>query len=192
MQPQSSLGNKKVHRVPSYHTTNIGRVTSLKDYEKFGIIEVVFLNHGMPFPVWVVNDIEREPVTGDQVIIGYIDGRKDAPYLAGFVKNYSYTTNFVTVSKDRIRLQLPIFEIGVKDGKAHKDVQSHLLDEAKLKSERVYVELSPSEAVLSFPVKDHPPAYFKLTSSGNEIYHPTGNTTVISHGDLPSKTTNTL
>lgn len=175
MQRQSSLGGQKIHRQADYNTTNIGRVTSIQKYKEFGIIEVVFLDHGQPFPVWIVGDIDREPVEGDQVIVGYIAGRKDAPYLAGYVKNFAYTTNFVMVGKDRIRFQLPIFEVGKKDGKAHKDVQEHLLKESKLKSERAYVELSPSEAIMSFPIEGESPAYFKVSKDGIEVHHPTGN-----------------
>lgn len=175
-QNQSSLGSKRIYRQPSYDTTNIGRVTSLKDFEKLGIIEVVFLDYGQPFPVWVVGDIEREPVTGDQVVIGYINGRKDAPYLHGFVKNSAYTTNFIKVSKDRIRLQLPIFDIGVKDGIAHEDTKTHLLDNKKL-PQRAYIDLDKDSALISFPTSKNgstPPAIIKVTATGVTIDHPTG------------------
>lgn len=173
MQHQSSLGSRKIHRAPSYNTTKIGRVTSVKDYEKWGRIEVVFLDYGQPLPVWVVGDIERKPVEGDHVIIGYIDGRRDAPYLIGFVKNKSYTTNFIRVEKDKIRIQLPVFDVGVKNGTAHNDVKGHLLDESKL-PQRAYVELSSNQAKISFPTsKSSPPAHIKITSEGMEMYHPT-------------------
>lgn len=173
-QGQSALGGKRVHRVADYDTTNIGKVTSTDRYEEHGIIEVVFLDYGQPFPVWVVGDIEREPVSGDQVVIGYINGRKDAPYLVGFVKNFSYTTGFIKVSKDRIRLQLPVFDIGVRDGLAHNDTKEHLLDEGKL-GQRAYLDLTPDGAVLSFPTgKDSPPATVKVTASEVHIDHPSG------------------
>lgn len=176
-QSQSSLGGRTVHRTPSYEATKIGKVISIADYKKYGKIEVVFLDHGYPLPVWVVGSIDREPVTGDQVLVGYMEGRKDAPYMVGFVRNESYTSNFIEVAKDRVRVQLPVFEIGKKDGVAHKDVKEHLLKDDKL-VQRAYVELTPDHAKLSFPTdKDGatPPTHFKISASGVEVFHPTGN-----------------
>ena len=180
MQEQSSLGGRVISRLPNYTHTKIGRVTSVKDFHKYGRIEVIFLDYSQPAPVWVFNDIDREPVEGDQVLVGFIEGRKDAPYVIGFLKNASYTTNFVVVKKDKIKLQLPIFDIGIKNGKAHKDVQEHLLDNNK-QSERAYIELTPDGILASFPVdKDgaEPPAHIKIDASGIELFHPTGNITL--------------
>ncbi len=177
MKEQSSLGGRTIHRSPSYNQNKIGRVTSIKDFHKYGRIEVIFLDYSQPVPVWVFNDIDREPVEGDQVLVGYVDGRRDTPYVIGFLKNGSYTTNFVVVKKDKIKLQLPIFDIGVKDGVAHKDVQTHLLDNNN-QAQRAYIELTPTEALLKFPTsKDGstPPAHFKVTATGMEAFHPTGN-----------------
>lgn len=152
VQSQSSLGGHKVHRTPSYQMTKIGKITSIKDYKKYGKIEAVFLDHGYPFPVWVVGSIDREPVTGDQILVGYMEGRKDAPYMMGFVRNEAYTSNFIEVSKDRIRVQLPVLDIGVKNGRAHNDVKSNLMDDSKL-SQRAYVELTPLKATVYHPTK---------------------------------------
>lgn len=166
---QSSLGNRRVHRTPAHTQSKIGRVTSIKDYQAYGKIEVVFLDYGMPFPVWVIGDLDREPVTGDQVIVGYMEGRKDAPYLAGFVKNESYTSNFVQVSMNKIRLQLPVFEVGVRGGDAHKEAQSGLISDKTLKQHRAYVELTPDHAVISFPHDSGysaSPVTIKLTKAG--------------------------
>jgi hypothetical protein len=166
---QSSLGNRRIHRTPAHTQSKIGRVTSIKDYRDYGKIEVVFLDYGMPFPVWVVGDLDREPVTGDQVIVGYMEGRKDAPYLAGFVKNESYTSNFVQVSMNKIRLQLPVFEVGVRGGDAHKEAQSGLTSDQTLKHHRAYVELTPDHALISFPHDSGysaSPVTIKLTKAG--------------------------
>lgn len=175
MAEQSAFGSRKIHRAPSFDgITKIARVTSAKDFHKYGRIEVLFLDYGQPMPVWVVNDLDREPVEGDQVVIGYIDGRKDAPYLIGFMKNKSYTTNFIVVKKDKIKLQLPVFEIGKKDGVAHKDVQSNLLDGTK-QEQRAYVELTPDHAIVSFPTDKEgktPPAIIKITASEALVKHP--------------------
>jgi uncharacterized Zn-binding protein involved in type VI secretion len=174
MAGQNAFGSKQVHRDPDFSgVTKIARVTSAVDFNQFGRIEVIFLDYGQPMPVWVVGDIEREPVAGDQVIIGYIDGRKDSPYLIGFVKNKSYTTNFVVVKKDKIKFQLPIFDIGVIDGKAHKDTEGNLLDNSK-QAERAYIELTPTYALLSFPTSPTgatEPAIIKVTATGIDITH---------------------
>lgn len=178
MQDQSSLGSKTVNRNPSFNADRLARVTSVKDLYTAGRIEAVFLDFSQPSPVWVVGDLDREPVEGDMIVIGYLDARKDAPYMRGFVKNQAYTTHFMIVKKDKIKLQLPIFEIGVKDGKAHKDVQEHLLDNAK-QVERAYVELVEDHAIVSFPTSEDEPnrtTFVKLEPTRAVVAFPTGNT----------------
>jgi hypothetical protein len=173
---QSSLGTKKMNRLPKYSSYTIARVTSVADYHKYARIEVLFLDYSQPCPVWVIGELDREPVEGDQVLIGFIEGRQDMPYVKGFVKNKSYTTNFVVVKKDKIKLQLPIFEIGVKDGMAEKDVESNLLDNTK-QSERAYIELTEDHVFVSFPTsKDGStaPATIEITATGMTIDHPSG------------------
>ncbi|MGG1673512.1 hypothetical protein ACIFOE_23300 [Paenibacillus sp. NRS-1783] len=174
MKDQSSLGGKSLNRMPEFNATRLAKVTSTKDYEKYARIEVIFLDYSQPVPVWVMGDLDREPVEGDTVIIGYLDNRKDAPYLAGFQKNSSYGTNFINVKRDLIKLQLPVYEIGVKDGIADKDVQGHLLDDGK-QSLRAYVELTPEHALLSYPTDKegkNPPATVKVASDSVEISYP--------------------
>jgi len=208
MQEQSAFGSRQVHRLPPYSESKLARVTSTKDYIKYGRIEVIFLDYGQPAPVWVVGDIDREPVEGDMVVVGFLDNRQDSPYLIGFVKNENYTTNFVVVKKDKVKLQLPVFEIGVKDGKAHKDVKENLLDNAK-QTQRATVEMTADhllihypfdpelapmkielrksgEMELRLPVKNHSDAWLKASPSGWEISHPTGTLTVKKNQDLPS------
>lgn len=173
-QNQSSLGGKTIHRSPTYSQSKIGRVTSIQDYKLYGRIEVVFLDYGMPFPVWVIGDLDREPVTGDQVVVGYMEGRKDAPYLAGFIKNSSYTSNFVQIQQNRIRLQLPVFEVGERNGDAHNEAKSGMVDDNKphansLTHHRAYVELTPEHSLISFPYDENfvePPVTIKLTKKG--------------------------
>jgi len=174
MQMQSSLGGRVINRLPSFNNTRIGKVTSVKDYHEFGRIEVIFLDYSVPMPVWVVGNVDREPVTGDTVLVGYMDGRKDAPYLVGFVKNESYTTNFTIVSKDRIRLQLPIFGIGEEDSPATRDVRGHLLDDS-MEDKRAYIDVTPDHVMVSFPTSEDgsdPPATIKVTKDGVDIDHP--------------------
>jgi hypothetical protein len=116
----------------------IGHVTSVKNYDESGRIEVIFLDSSQPFPVWVVGHIDRKPVEGDQVLVGFIQGRHDAPYLHSFIKNESYTSNFIRVEKDRIILQMPLDD---NDAKAH-------LPEDK-RATRPYLELNSQAAMLN-------------------------------------------
>ena len=146
---QSSLGSRKIHRVPDFNVTHIGRVTKISDYESLGRIEVMFLDYGISHPVWVVGSIERKPVLNDLVLIGYINGRKDSPYLAGYVMNASYTTNFITIEENRIKIQLPIVD-------KQDDVDYHLTNDDNQDSR----------------------AYIILDSDGLTIHHPTGDITL--------------
>lgn len=149
----NSLGTKRVHRNPSYFMDKLGRVTSAADFRSKARIEVQFLDHGKCMPVWVVGDVDREPVAGDMVIIGYMEGRKDSPYLKAFVRNETYTANYIEVGKDYIRFQLP---------KNTDDRAKHMLEDAK-KSSRVYLELNANGISLYHPDGD----IFLNTPKGN-------------------------
>lgn len=140
----NSLGRRNIHRNPRYFIDKMARVKSAANYKEKGRIEVEFLDHGKCMPVWVVGDLDREPVTGDMVIIGWMEGRKDAPYLKGFIKNESYTANYFEIGKDYIRLQLP---------KNKDDREKHMTNEAK-KPSRVYIELNQSGIALYHPDGD--------------------------------------
>ncbi|WP_017814475.1 hypothetical protein [Paenibacillus shenyangensis] len=190
MKNQSSLGGRTTNRQPEFGVNRLAKVTSVKDYERFGRIEVIFLDYSQPVPVWIINNMDREPVEGDTVLIGYMDNRKDAPYMIGFQRNGSYSSNFITVARDKIRVQLPVFDIGVKGGLAHQDVQGNLLDESKLPM-RAYVELSADQAVVHYPADKKGAAssitmtatdttiqygtgHIKISEAGFEFFHPTG------------------
>ncbi len=174
MKDQAALGGQTTNRMPAFNATRPARVTSTKDFNKYGRIEVIFLDYSVPLPIWVVGDIDREPMPGDSVLVSYMDGRKDCPYLAGFIKNESYGTNFFVMKSDKIKLQLPIYGIGEKDSKATKDVQGHLLDNARQK-DRAYIELTPTHALVSFPTSEDGstvPATITVTADGVTITHP--------------------
>ena len=59
--------------------------------------------------------------------------------MIGFVRNESYTSNFICVSKDRITIQLPTDP---------DDIAGHLLDDSK-KSSRIVLELTSGGATLN-------------------------------------------
>lgn len=138
---QSGLGSPKVDRAPTYHITKMGKVIGTKDYKKYGKIDVVFLDYSAPMPVWVVGDIDREPVENDMVIVGYMEGRKDSPYLVGFVRNKAYTSNTIVIGKDYVRFQLPANQ---------KDREGGMLDESK-KAQRAYVEITSTKTRIHRP-----------------------------------------
>ena len=145
-QNQSALGRQKENRLPSYGSVvKIGRVASAKDYRKKGTIEVTFLDYGAPLPVWVIGSIDREPVTGDMVVIGYMEASKENPYLIGFIQNKSYTSNNIIIEKDRILFQFPTSE---EDRKAFNTG-----DKAKMK--RVYAELTKDAVKFVHPDVGH-------------------------------------
>jgi hypothetical protein len=132
MKTQSSLGREQTYNVPMYDQTQIGHVTSIKDYKKYGRIGVIFLDHSQPVNVWAIGcSMDREPVEGDMVLVGFIQGRPDSPYMINFVRNESYTSNFVVVDKDKILIQ---FTTDLED------IREHLLDDAK-KPQRMKIEL---------------------------------------------------
>jgi hypothetical protein len=140
----NALGQKKLHKSPQYTMDKIGRVTSAADYKTKARIEVEFLDHGKCMPVWVVGDVDREPMPGDMVVIGYMEGRKDCPYLRAFVRNESYTANYIEVGLEYIRFQLP----------KNKDDREKSMNDDSLKSSRVYIELNASGIALYHPDGD--------------------------------------
>lgn len=134
MQEQASLGRTLSHIKPKYEQTQIGRIVNNADYDKYGKVEVVFLDYSRPFPVWVNGDIDRKPSEGDLVLVGFIQGRADAPYLAGFVRNESYTANYIKVEKGKITLQVPTSEV---------DKKEHMTNDSR-KSTRMRLEIDSS------------------------------------------------
>lgn len=150
---QSSLGRKEVHNTPSYGANkDIARVVDTTDFDKYGIIDVVYIDGSNAARVWVTNPIDREPVTGDLILVGYISGQKNAPYLSGFIEE-SYMRNFVQIKKDLIRIQLPVMEIGVVEGISHKDTQEKLLND-DYRGKRALMELTPEHFYIQFPTED--------------------------------------
>lgn len=174
---QSSLGRQEIHNTPSYEGTDLARVIDTTDFDKFGIIDVVLLDGSNPSRVWVTNNIDREPVDGDMVLIGYIAGRKNSPYLLGFLDD-SYMRNFVQIKKDLIRLQLPLFDIGVIGGESHEDTKSNLLDDSH-RDNRAMIELTPEHLLIQFPTAPgSPPSYLKMTLDGKIIVQSRANTSL--------------
>lgn len=136
---QNALGKRKEHSTPVYQQTKMGRVVNTERYKLYGQIEATFLDYGTPMPVWVVGDLDREPCEGDFILVGYMEGRKDAPYLVGFVRNKAYTSNEIIIGKDYLRFQLPANA---------EDRKGSMLDDAKYLSSRPYVEVTPNKTTI--------------------------------------------
>lgn len=132
MKEQSSLGTRQIYGKPAYDQTQIGRVVSTANYDLYGRIDIMCLDHSQPLPVWVCGSLDRKPVEGDLVLIGFIQSRSDSPYVIGFVRNECYTSNFVIVEDSRILIQIPTDPT---------DVAGHLLDATK-QSTRMSVEIT--------------------------------------------------
>lgn len=137
----NGLPAKKVHKNPEYLMDKFATVTSAANYRTNRTIDVMFLDHGKAFPVWCVGDISREPVEGDMVVVGFLEGRKDSPYIKGFIKLNSVTANYIDVGKDYIRIQLP---------QNDDDAEEHMTDDSK-KNTRVYLEINNSGIALYHP-----------------------------------------
>jgi hypothetical protein len=94
--------------VPRFDYVTFARVTSNKDYEEYGRVDVQFLNDGglaggVPLPVWVIEDgAEVKPEEGDMVLIGFVQGNKDIPYLIGYVKDHYACGHMIRIDKDKI------------------------------------------------------------------------------------------
>lgn len=147
MQTQSALGNKVLNRLPDFSQTFLGRVTSVKDFDR-GRVEIALIDGGTPIVASVVGQIARKPVEGDKVLISYISGRPDAPYLLGFVHKDSFSSDSIRVEKDKITVKLP--------------------------NNAASVELSENGTVRINSKFGTTNAYINITASGIEIYHPNG------------------
>jgi hypothetical protein len=138
---KNNLPEKRVHKNPEYLMDKLARVVSNANYDGQRTVEVMFLDHGKSFPVWAVGHLERKPERDDLIIVGFIEGRKDSPYVKGFVKLESATSNYIVVTKDAIRLQLPLDET---------DANQHMTDDFR-KDTRAYIEINNNGIALYHP-----------------------------------------
>lgn len=173
---QTSLGTQQQNNTPRFGSNDIARVIGTDDFDLYGIIDVILLDGSNPARVWVSNSIDREPVSGDMVLIGYISGHKNAPYLIGFLDD-CYMRNFVQIKKDLIRMQLPIQAIGVIGGESHIDSQGKLLDDSH-RGNRAIIEVTPAHTYLQFPGGS-----VEITGGNMSIVH-SGNINITAGGTL--------
>lgn len=150
---QSSLPPKRSRETAfqSFNENIIARVEKTDDYETKGKIEVIFLNRTKPAPIWVFDG--AKPEVGDYVLVGYINGQKNNPYMQGLFSNKAWTSNFVRVEKDRIRIQFPTDDKDVtgEDPETENDPKSHLRDDATYLAKRAYLEIDKTGIKVHIP-----------------------------------------
>lgn len=134
----------------NFNDTLMARVEKTDDLKEQGRIEVIFLNRTKPAPVWVFDG--PDPVVGDYVMVGFVNGQKNNPYVAGIFKNRAWTSNFILVTNEMIRIQFPTEEKDVTgdDPKKENDPKSHLRDAAKLET-RGYLQIDATGIKLHAP-----------------------------------------
>lgn len=140
---QSSLPKKQVlitdHQ--KFNIPTLARVTKNDHYFSQSKIEVVFLNRTAPVPIWVLNSgASVKPEVGDYVLVDYIDGQKNNPYMVGLVSHKAYTSNFIRVEKDMIRIQFPTNPNDVLQGQEDNS-NSHLRNDAAYLASRYYIQI---------------------------------------------------
>jgi hypothetical protein len=149
---QSSLPPQKarITQFENFNMNSMARVERVDDYDK-GKIEVVFLNRTKPAPIWVFDG--PKPAVGDYILVGYIDGQKNNPYMQGFFSNKAWTSNFILVEKDRIRIQFPTVEKDVTgaDPTKENDPKNHLRNDTQYLNTRGYIQIDADGMTLHMP-----------------------------------------
>ncbi len=148
---QASLPRQqtRITQFQEFIKQGFARVTKNDDFETKGKIEVEFLNRTKPAPIWVLDPSVGKPEVGDYVLVGFIDGQKNNPYMAGIVAHKAYTSNFIRVEKTGITIQFPLDETDVV-GSGETDPKNHLRDDSK-QSTRIYLKIDASGATLHVP-----------------------------------------
>lgn len=128
----------------------MARVEKVDNLETKGQVEVIFLNRTKPAPVWVFDG--PSPAVGDYVMVGFVGGQKNSPYIAGIFRNRGWTSNFVLVTDKMIRIQFPTDSTDVTgaDESKENDPKSHLRDDEKLDT-RGYLQIDAEGIKLHAP-----------------------------------------
>ena len=174
---QNSLGEFKTHKPDSFTQLIPGRVVSTVDYEEFKQVAVSFSKGGTTLPVWVVEDgVSPKPVNGDWVLVGFIGGHKNQPYIAGYYRgNYAWS-NHIMMRRDEtteeILIQLPVLpELKIVD------LEEHLTNDTK-KETRAFVHLHTDFAEISFPTGPSSRVSIKADKNGNLTINAPGTVTI--------------
>lgn len=162
---QSSLPKKRIQvtQHQKFIEPQMARVSKNTDYFTHGKIEVIFINRTKPAPIWVLESgASPKPEVGDFVLVGYIDGQKNNPFMAGIFSHKAWTSNFIRVEKGMIRIQFPTDPKDV-DQSNSSSTKNHLRDDAKYLSSRAYVQVDASG------IKVHAPAGLDVTLEADTV-----------------------
>lgn len=159
---QHVLGEFKTHKPSSFTQLIPGQVVSVVDYDEFQQVEVAFSEGGTTIPVWVVEDgVSPKPVNGDWVLVGFIGGHKNQPYIAGYYRGKYAWSNHIMMRRDEttaeILIQLPTLTT---------DLEEHLTDDTK-KETRTYIRLSHEGFEINHPQSDSVRTSIKIDNAGN-------------------------
>ena len=137
----SGLGGFKPNTGLSWDRIRLAKVTSTVDLNTLGKIEVEYERGGTPTLVHFTEYVSVEPQQGDWVLVGNIEGQKNNVFFAGFFRNFYACSNYIKVTKDVIRFQLPIDVDDIKDRMKTDDK----------KDTRAYIEIGKDAIVLHHP-----------------------------------------
>lgn len=108
---QASLGSPKPHPYPRFDHVLIAKVANNADYAN-GRIEVQLddgiIPGGILVPVFISHSgIEVKPEQGDTVLIGFLQGAKNNPWLINFAQGKHAYAKSIMVDENGITLQWP-------------------------------------------------------------------------------------
>lgn len=166
---QASLPPKQVRETAfqTFNDTQIARVQKTDDYDAKGKIEVIYVNRTKPAPIWVFDG--PKPEVGDYVLVGFINGQKNNPYMVGLFSHKAWTSNFVRVEKDLIRIQMPTddHDITGLDPTVENDPKNHLRDDATYLTQRGYIQIDKTGIKIHLPAGMTP--VLPLTIEADEV-----------------------
>jgi uncharacterized protein involved in type VI secretion and phage assembly len=110
MTTQTALGRPTPYPYPRFDHVAIAIVTSNVDYDTLGRVEVLFMNDGglaggVAVPVYVVESgLSVKPEEGDTVLVGFVQGNKDNPWLIGTFKGKAATSGMIALTKEGLTI----------------------------------------------------------------------------------------
>lgn len=109
---QTSLGQPIPYPYPRFDHVAMAKVTGTVDYATIGRVEVQFINDGglaggMAVPAYVVESgLSVGPEEGDTVLVGFIRGDKNSPWLIGTFMGGAATSGLLRLKKDRFTVSV--------------------------------------------------------------------------------------
>lgn len=177
---QSSLGQMKIRDVSRFDHFNVAVITSTKEFDEKGRIDVQFNTGGVPVPVQIVENLGTNvPEQGDWVVIGYAHGTKHQPFFVGYVKDLYRTSDILRLSKDFLEVKYPI----EFDDETHEKKFEHFVLRIEMPDPNSEEPLTPKVTIQMPESMDGDPTRITME---NEIIkvESAGNIEVIAKGEL--------